>query len=253
MLRSSVPAWEEIVAGIVFNKLLFTVTARLIVIRRIDRKELPHLTISFKNDSGEIDGHLKDELAPPGIDPYTPLFRLSNEDLDQFEKKLSSHFEGEFLHFFSRVKRIRPGWLKRKGYLIGLVDDEGIKSAMYDAAPKFRGKRRVDVERLKKLFTDVEPSKVTLQYPSVLHSGELRIVGSHMLAVRAWGKERMIGLMYAPWKTGNRTWVTLNPFVKAMPRLFQESLSPELKLIMKSVWNKVHSALQLHELGIDRD
>lgn len=238
--------------GIVIDKLLFTMTSRLIVVRRTDRKELPHLTISLKNASGEIDLHLKDESAPVGTDPYTPLLRLSKEELSEFEHQFSSNCTREFPKLYSIARRMRPGWLARKGYFVGLIDNEGVRADLYESAPRIRGKRRVDGEKLKRLFTDVDSSKISLYHPSALHSDEFRSLKDPVFAVRASGHHRMIALFYGPWKTGNRTWILLNPLVAAAQDVFSRSLPTSIKYTMKSVWDKVYDALQLNELGIER-
>ncbi len=239
-------------AGIVINNLLFTKTEKAVIIRRIDREELPHLAIFFKTASGDIDGHLKDELAPIGADPYTPLFRIPAERFHKFETEGGPQFAQEFLKLYSKVRKARPGWLKRNGYVLGLTDSVTLQSAILDASPKYKGKHRVDLEKLKALLAE-DPSRVTLLDPSALHSTELKSYRDPILAVRGSGKNRIIGLCYAPWKNGKPAWLISNSFVKEMPRALEKIIGPQTKEKARQVWYKVHDALQLAELGIVRD
>src|SRR5260370_17209375 len=95
-------------SGFVVNNLLFTKTEKAIIIRRTDRQELPHLSIFFATSSGEIDGHLKYELAPAGTDPYTPLFKFPATELSKLEANGSRVFDRELQNTFSTLKKATP-------------------------------------------------------------------------------------------------------------------------------------------------
>jgi hypothetical protein len=236
--------------GIVFNKLLLTITSRGIFIRRTDRRELPHLMILFKTASGEIDAHLKDELAAPGIDPYTSLFRFPVERLIELKAELVPPLAEELLKLYLSVRTIRPSWLRAKGYVLAISDSEEMTARFLNTAPKIGGRRRVDTKKLKAVFEDV--SQITLLDPLALHSDELRDRHEPVTAVRNFGRNRTLGLIYAPLLNGHRAWLLVNPLVEALPTLIAETVPSQLRQSAQDVWYKIHDALKLDEVGISR-
>lgn len=241
-------------SGIAFSKLVIAITGRLIVIRRTDRSDTPHLTISFKNTSGEIDLHLKHE-SPRNDETstYTPILTLSKAKLEEF---LESFFEvaGEEIVnvFLNNTRKIRPGWLGRKGYVIALFDPEDFKQSIYSTAPKQQGKYRVNEKKLKDLFTNVDLSKVTLHHPSVLH--ELTVKNSNPIyAIRDKGKRRIIPLILVRHNNGKGLWLTFDRLLTETDKVFQKITPSHLREQLKDTWYRVFDALRLDELGITRD
>jgi hypothetical protein len=243
---------ELVMSGFVFNNLLFTTTERAVIIRRNDREELPHLSIFFKTASGEMDGHLKNELPAPGTEVYTPLFRFPAAKLGNFATEFARTFEPEFRNLYSTLKRATPAWLRRNGYVLAFSKTDALSSRISDFAPKLRGKHRVDLEKLKELFSG-EASQVTLLDPSALKSNELKNHNSPIFAVRRRGKNRSLGLVYAPSRYGERVWLITNPFGALMPNILAKLLPPHITQKGKDVWHQIYEALQLAELGIARD
>ena len=238
--------------GFVFNSLLFTRTEKAVIIRRTDRPELPHLAIFFKTASGEIDGHLKDELAVPGTNAYTPLFKFPASELGNFETEVAPRLEREFRNLYSSLKKATPAWLRRHGYVLALSNTDVLTSRILDFAPKLRGKHRVDLEKMKRLFLE-NPSHITLFDPSALHSDELKNHSEPVFAARSRGKDRMLGLVYGPSRYGKRVWLISNPLTMAMPHILANVVPPDIRQKAKEVWYRVHDALQLAQLGIVRD
>lgn len=237
-------------SGFVFNNVLFTKTEESIIIRRIDRRELPHLAVFFKTASGDVDGHLKDELAAPGTDPYTPLFRIPAAKLSEFETNIAAKFEQEFRKVFWSLRKATPAWLRRSNYVIAVIDDDAIRSRIPDFAPKLRGKHRFDPEKMKRIFSE-DPSHITLFDPSALHADELKKHSKPIFAVRSQRHNRMLSLVYAPSRYGTRVWLISNP-IDTMSQILTNVLPTETKQKAMDVWLKVHEALQLGELGIAR-
>ena len=124
---------------------------------------------------------------------------------------------------------------------------------MYGAAPKERGKHRVDLEKMKQLFENVDPSHITLLEPSVLHTLELQNYQGLFFAVSLRGKRRMIPLRYIGWRTRKPTWVGLDGFATEFPLLMEAMIPQELKEQVKVVWYRIYDALRLSELGFARD
>lgn len=239
-------------SGFVFNNLLFTRTEKAIIIRRNDRQELPHLAIFFKTASGEIDGHLKDELAAPGSNAYTPLFQFPASEVSKFETEIAPRFEREFRSLYSSLKKATPAWLRRHGYVLALSNTDALTSRILDCAPRLRGKHRVDLEKMRSLFLE-DPSHVTLVDPAALHSNELKNHREPIFAARSHGKDRLLGLVYGPTRYGQRVWLISNPLTMAMPNILAKTVPPDIRQKAKEVWHKVHDALQLAQLGIARD
>src|SRR5215210_6593591 len=65
---------DSFMSGIVIQNLAFGFTQRKIIVSRVDRKDLPHLTISWDNPSGEVDVHL------------TPQFPKDKNDRESLAK-----------------------------------------------------------------------------------------------------------------------------------------------------------------------
>jgi hypothetical protein len=214
------------------------------------RPELPHLTILFKTTSGEIDGHLKDEMADPGVYPYTPLFRIPTARLNDFEVQFAPNFSDAMLRLFKNARKVRPGWLKRNGYVLAISHSDELKARFLEAAPKIRGRRRVDLSKLKAAFEDA--SQVSLLDPSALQSLELKNHVEPILAVRGFGKNRMLGLIYAPRIKRSRAWLVINPLLKAMPKVFLDVIPVDMQKNARDIWFKIHDALRLDEIGIRR-
>lgn len=241
--------------AIVFGDLLFTTTSRLIVIRRLARPDTPHLCILFETDSGEIDLHLKYESARNDkTSTYEPLISFSKSMAEQFIENQVESFKKEFLSFLWKSgRKTRPGWLTRNGYLIALIDEQAFKSSMYAAAPKKRGKHRVNLETMKQIFENVDPSVITLLEPAVLNTFEMRSYRELFFAVSSTGKRRMIPLRYIRWSGRTPAWIGLDGFAKEFPALMKVILPAELREEVRMIWYRIYDALRLDELGLTRD
>jgi hypothetical protein len=243
-------------AGIVFANLLFTITERVIVIRRIDRKDTPHLTLSFNNASNEIDLHFKYESArndPSSI--HTPLLRITKAAVESYLANLVSDFEREFVGIISRnIKFVRPGWLGRKGYLIAWQDSGEIEKQIIESAPKIRRKHRVDIDKLKKVFNEPDISKINFAYSSELHKLSTSKNKIQVFAIHSRGKRPTLFLSYIRRSNDKYSWFTVHNKLKSDGEHFFDShISQDMKLQAKSLWEKIYSALRLDEIGFIRD
>jgi hypothetical protein len=241
--------------GIVFGDLLFTATNRLIIIRRMSRPDTPHLCVLFETKSGEIDLHLKYESARNDkTSTYEPLIKFSKSGAEQFIEHRVQALKAELFDFLSRSgRRTRPGWLTKHGYLIALIDEAAFKSSMYAAAPKKRGKHRVNLEKLGRLFANVDPSLITLLEPSVLHTLEMQNYRGNFFAVSSRGKRRLIPLRYIPWGSTTPAWIGLDGLAKEFPLLMNVMVPAELREQAKIIWYRIYDALRLDEVGLTRD
>src|SRR5260370_21076238 len=236
----------------VIANLQFSTTKRLVVIRRVDRKDLPHLTISFQNSSCEIDLHLNYENARSSDERYVPLTRFSWGSVEQSLEGFLLRFETEFRRLFLKVPTVTSVWLIRRGYVIALMHGDNIQSAILATAPKLRGKHRIDADAVKKLFENVDPSLITLLDPSALSSTEVQNHPS-VFAARARGRNRLISLRYVPMSNGVNAWARIDPIADEMARFVVDAFPAEITEAAKDVWRKIYDAMQLAEVGLARN
>jgi hypothetical protein len=241
-------------SGIVLPNLVFAMTERLIVVRRTDCNDTPHLTISFKNTSGEIDIHLKHESSRNDkSSTYTPILRLPKKSLELYLEPFLAKAGVEIAKvYLNSAKKIRPGWLWRNGYVIALGDSQAFEASIYECAPKKQGKYRVDSEKLRDLFTNAESSKINLHHPSVLHTSVAKSHGEPIYAVRSSKKRQIIPLLYARWKD-RKSWVTFEKLPTKIEKVFLEHTPPPLREKLKETWCIIFDSLRLNELGLTRD
>jgi hypothetical protein len=242
---------------IAFPGLSVNVTNRLVVIQRSDRKDTPHLTISFENASGEIDIHLKHESPKnDATSTYKSILKIPKASI---EVALEEYFRGvgeAFLRIcFSRIKRIRPGWLARNGYLLMWLNEESLKQEVINAAPKQRGKYRVDAQKLKTALLDFDQSKINFCDPSELHTLAAEGFNGQVYGIRARRRKKLhsITLHCVQWGV-NKSWITFDRNLSNdIIKMFEESIPQRFKEKAKAVWDEIYNALKLDEIGIERD
>ncbi len=242
----------------VIGNLMFTETERLFVIRRRDRKDIPHLTISFENASGEIDLHFKHESPQnDASSTYTPIIRFPKAALVKFLANYFSLIKWQEIlgTLFSNMKKVRPGWLERKGYIIALGQAEMIESILSPnvIAPKRRGKHRVDVQKLKDFLNEPDLSEISFYYPSVLHILAAQGYNKQVAAIRVKGKRRVILLQYIPWRNGKGAWLTLDRVPTNIQEVFSNNIPSTIKDQVKDIWYRIFDTMMLNEIGLKRD
>ncbi|MBA3240840.1 MAG: hypothetical protein H0T60_06395 [Acidobacteria bacterium] len=240
---------------IAFPGLSINMTERLVVVKRSDRKDTPHLTISFENLSGEIDLHLKYESAKnDASSTYEPIIKIQKVVLEQELEHFFLNTQAKVIQLCLRnVKKVRPGWLARHGYILMWVDEEELKKDLFNTAPKKRGKHRFDPSKLKLLFTDNDLSRIRIFYPDELHGLAAMGFNGTLNAVRANKKPRMIQIKGI--QVRNRiVWVMFHrKTVPEFSRVLNELIPQRFKDEVKLVWFKIYDALQLNEIGIERE
>jgi hypothetical protein len=113
-----------------------------------------HLTISYRNASGDLDMHLKRESVAPGEDPYTPLARVSKERLKHAGERINVIGERIAESMLAHWRSVRPGWLERQGYLLTILPKEPSAEMLRDilqpfAPRRYHGKHQLTFEPLK--------------------------------------------------------------------------------------------------------
>src|ERR1700751_418919 len=106
--------------GIVIQSLAFSLQERTLVVRRIDREDLPHLTVSWNNPSGEIDVHLT-PVHPKDDNDRELLAKIPETELRTYLESLGKRLVGlGRSSLLQIVWSVGPSWLARNNYsLIG--------------------------------------------------------------------------------------------------------------------------------------
>ncbi len=232
-------------------------TERLVVIKRSDRKDTPHLTLSFQNVSGEIDCHLKYESPlNDAASTYKSLFAISKENVESTLQNFLVSAEQAFLQsIFGNVRKVRPGWLGRHGYVIAISDEEVVKRGFIDAAPKLRGKYRVDFDKLKLFLTVDHISNISIFNPSILHHLAAINYDGQIIAMRLRKRQKhfMVGLKCIQWED-RKIWVMADSKIVHKVQIMFDNLIPSnFRVQVKNIWYTIFDELRLAEIGFTKD
>ena len=107
-----------------------------VLIFRTDRSDLPHLTLSWGNASGEIDFHLTTRLAG-GEEHHISITKVPESELIQAVEMFKVELAEAFAAQMPRLQRVRPEWLGRRGYLVVHLTSEGGDTANAPLNPRF--------------------------------------------------------------------------------------------------------------------
>lgn len=229
-----------------------------VLIGRNDRADLPHLTVSWRNPSREIDFHLT-RRGKGGEEHHESLGRISESDLakaaEAFGAKLSKSMQSRI----GELQKVRPGWLARNGYwLLHLPKD--VQDELIDSlAPKRKrhGKwtRVVEDDVFEKLAQSPEIMD-SIRHPTVLH--DLSVMGYRgpifAQSMRRKYRGRLIGLCLMVKPDGRRYWARIDKLTQDMLRLSEAFIGSSIKgLLPDDTWLKIHSGLRLEEIGLGSD
>lgn len=233
-------------SAIVFGRLGFDVGPRKLVVFRTDRTDLPHLTCSWNNPSGDVDLHL------------TPVSPRDNEDRESLLKIQESELKARFRDLVGQIIAlvlsspiqivwgVHAKWLAARGYALLGPTSEPVSEWFQRALSKRRGKYRLDERSFKQM------PKIGVHKPTARKFAKLGEDGQ-MHAVCIKGPQRRAVLMLArlDFAPSSATWVAfdfadLSSLVKTFHR---RRLIPQwFASFAPGVWEKVHTALRLHEL-----
>src|SRR5882762_10593919 len=115
-------------SAIVFGSLCFDVGPRKLVVFRIDRSDLPHLTFSWTNPSGEVDVHLT-PASPRDEDDRESILRIQESELVASFRSLGKEICALVLkNPIEAVWSVNPKWLRSKGYTLVGPKEERIEA-----------------------------------------------------------------------------------------------------------------------------
>jgi len=234
------------VSALVFGRIAFDIGPRKLVVFRIDRRELPHVTFSWNNPSGEVDLHLT-PISACGPSDRQSLLRIRESELPTRFRDLVARVLTVVLR--SPVEMVwgcDARWLAANGYLLLGPTSEPIKDWWVRAFAKRRGKYRLDERVFKKM------PRMGARKPTGRTFATLGAEGQ-MYAVCTKGPQRGRVLMLARLDFGpsHAAWIACDfSDLIALVRTLQSRrvLWQWFSGFAPGVWETLHAALQLHEL-----
>ena len=133
-----------------------SLSSRKLVIARRCRPDLAHLTVSWGHRSGAIDVHLARDHEMAMVDAcnkhYEPLLVVSPET-QRLAAQVVEMFARQVLLPFAlkNLRRYRPGWLTRRGYVVVLAEPTDVRRLVERAAPKAGEKYRLNLGEVSNL------------------------------------------------------------------------------------------------------
>lgn len=227
-----------------------------------------HLTISWgtprgENVSGEIDIHLTREFSD-NTKTYSSIAKFTKESIVNFFGSLAPRFEAEFRAlaepFLRQVRPIRPGWLRRKGYLVFWIPEEEHTPWLMKFAQRCKkNKYRVYPSVITKL-NHAEEVRQNLYEPAVLHElaarGQRGWIQALCVARRKRGGKAVITLASVPWSDSTTRWIAIDRLAANLMGVMKRIEAPVFRPLTQSLaaaLNKAFDELHLEELGIERE
>ena len=223
---------------------------------RNDRSEPPHLTISWRNASKEIDIHLKKRMRG-GQEHHEPITIIPESDFGKAYESFSLLLFKIMTSNIDDLVKVKPGWLARKGYVILHLPDDVQKQLIQKLAPKQKRHGKwafVLNEGLLEAVNELQELTSHIYHPAVLHA--LAAIGCNgpvfAECVRRKRKGRLMSLQLITRPNGQRFWVRTNDLVGKMMKVSGEFITSSFKqLLPGDAWAKIHNELHLNELGIN--
>jgi hypothetical protein len=230
-----------------------------IILFRNGLDQVPHLTISFGNVSGEIDIHLTKRSADK--EEYISIAKISEKEVQIVISALEPILKKNFMQNIHKIKKVRPGWLGRKGYRITYLDEDATQKLIDKVFPiKERRDKKRKVKREYNLTSETFENYVYSQkdkkiffYPSILHELALIKYGNPVFAFRIFGKHKpkIIPIVLKQLPNGRFYWFRLDKFIKVISNLGEICFSALKQLLPDDAWTIISRELHLEELQIE--
>lgn len=228
--------------------------AKLVLFRN-DRNDTPHLTVSWENPSKEVDVHLKSRSE--GQEEHRKIAIIHERDF----VTLFSSFEPALLQSVGanlrKIRKVRPGWLGRKGYAVFYMNDNE-KGRVIDRIAPLR-KRHGKWERVPdmKAFENWAHSPEALDsiyHPSILHDIAVGNCDAPIMAGRIRGKHKpkIMPLHLAKAPDGRSCWIRLDKLSAGVLGISKTITLACLKLLLPGdAWATIYNELHLEEVGLE--
>jgi hypothetical protein len=231
--------------------------AKLIVSRN-DRRELPHLTITWQNASGEIDIHLTTR-SEGGLESHQSIAKIPESCFREACKALSLEFLKTFEAYFATVPapKIRPGWLARKGYVVLYQPQEVQEQLLEKLIPTRRhhGKSTRVLDRSVLEAMNRSPEVTSHVYhPAVLHVLAPERPENLICAecVRGKRKGHVMLLRLVTTQAEKPYWVRFDRVAKKALTASNALMRDFVKRVLPhDVWAIVHRELHLNEVNFE--
>jgi hypothetical protein len=232
--------------ALVFQTLGFDLGPRKLVVFRTDRNDLPHLTLSWNNSSGEIDLH------------FTPAHPRDKNDRDSIMKVPQTHLAEYFIalaeqfaylvttRVFELFFPVRGDWLRKNRYKVLQPRGESFEDWIVRVSPKLRGKYRTDIKSLRKI------PKHSLRQPTTQRLIELRSM-KQVWAVCTQGRDkgRVLVMHYMRWGTGVMTWVAVDyDDAPEFSVAFEQLIGEPVDTLISDTILRIRNELCLEEIGL---
>lgn len=235
-------------SAVVIGGLGLHVGQRKFVAFRIDRNDLPHLTFSWGNPSGEVDVHLT-PASPRDENDREAILRIQESALKlKLGELLKQAWELFRKNPLQMVWCVQPRWLAKHGYVLISSRNERVTEWLKRALPKQRGKHRLDANVLKQL------PKMAFYEPTRRHFTEIGQEGQ-IYAVCEKGPQRGRMLVLQPLSCGfdSSMWMAVDfadaaALIKAARR--RRLLPQWFASLVPGAWERIYAALELRQVGL---
>lgn len=232
--------------ALVFQSLGFDLGPRKLVVFRTDRNDLPHLTLSWDNPSGEIDLHFT-PVHPKDKNDRDSIMKVPQTLLAEYFITLGEQFAnlvttGVLKLFFP----VRGEWLRRNHFKVLQPRVESFEDWLVRASPKLRGKYRTDINMLREI------PKHSLRQPTTQRLIELRTMRQiWAVCTQGWDKGRVLVLHYMGWRPGVMTWIAID--YDDAPEFcdsFQLLIAEPVDSLISDAIQRIRNKLCLEEIGL---
>lgn len=235
------------VSAIVFGRIGFDVGPRKLVVFRTDRTDLPHLTCSWNNASGEVDLHLT-PTSPCDGEHREPLLKIQESEL----KGRFRDLVGRIVTLVSRspiqiVWGVHPKWLAARGFVLLGPTNQPFSEWFHNALQKRRGKYRLDERIFRRMPKMGVYTPTARNFAKLGSDGQMHAVctkGSHRRTVLMLARLDSAALA-APWVAFD--FLDLLNVVRKFER--RRIIREWFASFAPAVWDRTHAALRLDELG----
>jgi len=234
--------------AVVLGNLAFDVGPRKLVIFRVDRTDLPHLTCSWNNASKEIDLHLT-SAPQAGERDQESILKIQESELQaRFQELVRKALAIVGRSTIQFVWAVQPKWLAEMGYRLVGPRDEQVSRWFQRSFSKKRGKYRLDEAMFRRL-----PKMLTYR-PTAKRFARLGTEGQ-IYAISNRGAHNGSTLVLAAFNLGSSptTWVGFNmaDVARLIRAVKRSRLLPQwFSKLSPGGWEKIYLTMRLDEVGL---